>query len=71
MKGYYYSGDTITDTLFRDRIDVCQKKLDLLTAWFNQKGISCDIIMQDMDMLIYNDDKEWFNNVELKVIEYY
>ena len=71
LKGYYYSGDTLTDTLFAKRIEECKQKLDLLTDALNRKGISCDLIMQDMDMLIYNDERTWYDRVEVNVVEYY
>ncbi len=71
LKGYYYSGDTITDTLFTSRVTACQKKMDLLTERLKKQGIQCEIIMQQMDMMIYNDEEEWFKRIEIKVVEYY
>jgi hypothetical protein len=71
IKGYYYSGDTITDTCFARYVQECQLRLDQVTGVLNKKGIQCDIIMQDMDMLIYTDDRQWFNKVEMSVVEYY
>lgn len=71
LKSYYYSGDSLSDTMCTAYIETCQRQLDALTEKLNKHGISCDIIMQDMDMLIYNDEKKWYHQVEMNVVEYY
>lgn len=71
IKSYYYSGDSLSDTMCTAYIETCQQQLDALTEKLNRRGISCDIIMQDMDMLIYNDEKKWYHQVEMNVVEYY
>jgi len=71
LKCYYYSGDTMTDPMFTQRIEACQKKLDALTEKLNGQGIHCEVIMQDIRMLIYNDEEEWFDQIQLQVVEYY
>jgi len=71
LKGYYYCCDSIADTLFKARVDQCQQRLDNLTVKLNKHGIKCDVIMQDMDMLIWRDDETLFDDVEVTVVEDY
>jgi hypothetical protein len=71
LKGYYYCCDSIADTLFKARVDQCQQRLDNLTTKLNKHGIKCDVIMQEMDMLIWRDDETLFDDVEVTVVEDY
>ena len=72
LKGYYYSGDSLSDSMCTNYIQRCQLNLDLITNRLNKKGIRCDFIMQDMNMLIYKDDDEdWYNTIEMDIVEYY
>jgi hypothetical protein len=71
LKGYYYSGDTVTDSLFAKSIEDCQKRLNAVEIYFKQKGVPCEFVMHDMDMLIYSDEQKWYRCVEMAILEYY
>ncbi|MBP6625064.1 MAG: hypothetical protein KA198_07820, partial [Chitinophagaceae bacterium] len=70
-KGFYYCCDSLTDTLYKERLDACQTKLNTLAAIFEKHKINCFSFMQDLDMIIYNDDEELFDKIEIQVIENY
>jgi hypothetical protein len=71
MKSYYYSGDTITDTMFTTNILQCKTKQEVLTKELVRRGLSCDNIMNTMNMIIYNDDMDIFRTIEIMVVEFY
>lgn len=70
-KGFYYCCDSLTDTLYKERLDACQTKLNTLAAIFEKHKINCFSFMQDLDMIIYNDEEELFDKIEIQVIENY
>lgn len=71
LKGYYYAGDSTSDSLFQQRVIDCQKKLHLIAKKFEKQGLECKYVMQDLDMIIYNDEEEMYNEVDVKVVEFY
>jgi hypothetical protein len=71
LKGYYYSGDSTADSMFQFRLEKCKEKLNFLATAFEKHKIKCDIVMQDLDMIIYNDDEELFDTVDIKIVEFY
>lgn len=71
LKGHYYCCNSLTDTLYKERLMTCLRRLDFITDLFLQKGLNCKVIMQELDMIIYNDDEEYFDEVELSIVEYY
>jgi hypothetical protein len=38
---------------------------------FERHGIACKLLMPDLNMLIYNDEKHWFRKTEIMVLEDY
>ncbi len=70
-KGFYYCCDSLSDTLYKQRLDACQTKLNLLEDIFAKHKITCLSFMQDLDMIIYNDEEELFDKIEITVIENY
>jgi hypothetical protein len=71
LKGMYYCGDSIGDTLYKQRIDECNNRLEYISRLFEKNGIECKYIMQDLEMIIYNDEEDLFDEVDVKVVEYY
>ena len=71
LKAYYYSGDSIIDSTYNERIWDCFRRLSTVRNRLMQAGIACENIMLDPVMLIYNDDDHWFNEVEADVTEFY
>lgn len=72
LKGYYYCGDSISDSLFQSRLNDCKHKLKFIANKFESLGLKCEFIMQDLDMLIFKEeDEDIYNEIELKIIEYY
>jgi hypothetical protein len=71
LKGHYYCCDSLTDTFYLKRLQTCQNQLNHVSQIFNNRKISCDWVMQDFDMIIYNDDEDLLNEIELTVIENY
>jgi hypothetical protein len=71
LKAYYYSGDSIIDSTYNERIWDCFRRLNTVRKRLMQAGIACENIMLDPVMLIYNDEKHWFNEVEADVTEFY
>ena len=71
LRAYYYSGDSIIDSTYNERIWDCFRRLNTVRNRLMQAGIACENIMLDPVMLIYNDDDHWFNEVEADVTEFY
>lgn len=71
LKAYYYSGDSIIDSTYNERIWDCFRRLNTVRTRLMQAGIACENIMLDPVMLIYNDEDHWFNEVEADVTEFY
>ena len=71
LKGYYYAGDSLTDSTFKAKLDQCENQLKLATAFFEQKGIKCQYLMTDLDMIALKDDEELFDKIEVVVVEDY
>lgn len=68
---YYYSGDSIIDTTYNERLWDCFRRLHTVRNRLMEKGIACENIMIDPVMIIYNDEEHWFNEVEAVVTEFY
>ena len=71
LKGYYYAGDSLTDPSFKANLDQCVKQLKIATNYFENKGIKCEYLMTDLDMIAIKDDNEWFDKIEVIVVEDY
>lgn len=71
LRAYYYSGDSLIDSTYNERIWDCFRRLHTVRNRLMQAGIACENIMIDPVMLIYNDDEHWFRDVEAKVEEWY
>jgi hypothetical protein len=71
IKGNYYCCDSLTDTFYLKRLQYCQAQLNHISNIFAKRKITCDWVMQDLDIIIYNDDEDLLNEVELTVIENY
>jgi hypothetical protein len=71
LKGYYYAGDSTSDSMFQYRLTECQEKLSILSKRFEKYGIECKYVMQDLDMIIYNDEEDYFDNIDVKIVECY
>lgn len=70
-KGFYYCCDSTNDTLYKARLDRCQEKLEVFQKWLEKRKITCLNYMLDLDMIIYNDDEELFDAIEVTVLENY
>ncbi len=46
-------------------------QLETLSKQFEKKGIKCNYIMQDLDMIIYDDEEDLFDQIECKIVEFY
>lgn len=68
---YYYSGDTITDTCFTQRVAQCLERVGQIAGRMNAQGIDCEALMPSVDMLIYNEEEKWYREMEVMVLEYY
>lgn len=71
LKTYYYSGDSLSDSTYRQNIETCFAQLELVKEKFKQKKVSCQIFMPDPCMLIFRDDELPYRKVEMTVLEYY
>lgn len=71
LKGYYYAGDSLTDSTFKARLDQCENQLKLATTFFERKGIKCQYLMTDLDMIALKDDEELFDKIDVVVVEDY
>jgi len=71
LKGYYYCCDSVSDSLYLNRLTQCQQRLQAIANRFAERGIECRYVMQDVDMIIYNDEEELFDEVDVKVVEFY
>ncbi len=71
LKGYYYAGDSLRDSTFKANLDQCEKQLKMATNYFEQKGIKCEYLMTDLDLIALKDDNEWFDKIEVLVVEDY
>lgn len=71
INSYYYSGDTITDSCFTQRVTQCLQRLDLVANRMTEQGIDCEALMPAVDMLIYNEEEKWYRELEVTVVEYY
>jgi hypothetical protein len=71
LKGLYYCCDSDSDTLLSQRIEHAMLQLETLSKQFEKKGIKCNYIMQDLDMIIYDDEEDLFDQIECKIVEFY
>jgi len=71
LKGYYYAGDSLRDSTFKVNLDQCEKQLKMATNYFEQKGIKCEYLMTDLDLIALKDDNERFDKIEVFVVEDY
>ncbi len=71
LKGYYYAGDSLRDSTFKANLDQCEKQLKMATNYFEQKGIKCEYLMTDLDLIALKDDNELFDKIEVLVVEDY
>ncbi len=71
LKSYYYSGDSLADSTYRQNIEACFAQMQLISKQFEKKKIACHLIMQDPHMLIFKDDELPFRKVEMTVVEFY
>ncbi|MGI9191735.1 MAG: hypothetical protein ACR2IL_06395 [Chitinophagaceae bacterium] len=71
LRAYYYSGDSIVDSTYNERIWDCFRRINTVRSRLINGGVPCEAIMLDLVMLIYNDDEHWFHEVEADVVEYY
>lgn len=71
LKGRYYCCDSLADTLYLSRLQEGMHRLQKLAARLEKGGIACHYVMQDLDMITYNDEEDLFDEVEVKVVECY
>ena len=71
LKSYYYAGDSIGDTTFKENIDQCFSQMNMIKTYLSKKKIPCEIIMQDPCMLIFKDDELPYRKIEMRIVEYY
>lgn len=71
LKSYYYAGDSIGDTTFKENIDRCFNQMNMIKTYLSKKKIPCEIIMQDPCMLIFKDDELPYRKIEMRIVEYY
>lgn len=71
IKSYYYSGDSLADTSYKQNLVKCIAQMRLVAEQFEKQKIACHLIMQDPCMLILNDNKQPFRKIELSVVEFY
>lgn len=71
LKTYYYYGDSDTDTLQTYYVEQCNKRVDKIRQYFIKNGIDCELIMDQIDNYIWRDEKEFYEQVQLDVVEFY
>lgn len=71
VKGYFYCCDSLYDSLYLQRLEASQAKIDLFVKSLERKGIACKYVMPQLDMLIYNDEEDFFNQLDVFVLEDY
>lgn len=71
IRSYYYSGDSDTDTTYIEGLMKAMQQNQFLMESFERHGIACKLLMPELNMLIYNDEKHWFRKTEIMVLEDY
>lgn len=67
----YYSGDSTSDTLYGFYLQTAIQRADYMEEQLTRRGIPCCLIMTSLDMLIYRDERSYFNEMGITVVEAY
>ncbi|MEZ5047037.1 MAG: hypothetical protein R2831_08590 [Chitinophagaceae bacterium] len=67
----YYYGDTLGDSTYFPYLQIAQEHMDYIIKKLERNHIPCENIMPQYDMLIYNDENSYFNEVKVTVLENY
>ncbi|MBL7766602.1 MAG: PD40 domain-containing protein [Chitinophagaceae bacterium] len=71
INNYYYGGDSLTDTSFAAYLQTAVDRQQLVYEFLHKKGIRCEWIMRDLNMILKRDDEEPFKRIEMSVVEFY
>lgn len=71
LNGYYYSGDSVSDSNYAFHLQQGFDRMKYLEGILEKRKLRCHEIMTDLDMIIYDDEKQVFNTIDIELIETY